>query len=230
MILYFATPDLQIIQKLRVLQPNRKPNILLSYGSPNSYTDDFLFSCRTEINSVVLDSGTWTLNCTKKKNNLNITFSGYKDYLKQFGHLFDFYFNFDEDFSQSGFFTNNRNQLCLENAGLKPIPVIHNIYGKEVDYYIEHGYDFVASGSSQNSSQQNVNYISSKLYQHNIKLHLFGTTRLNLLSEFPVYSCDSSTWTKNASFIDAIMYWNHDKQGVDKKDIVRIETRIDACR
>jgi hypothetical protein len=38
----------------------------------------------------------------------------------------------------------------MEQAGLRPVPVIHNIFNLEIDYYVKSGkYDYLALGSSQ---------------------------------------------------------------------------------
>jgi hypothetical protein len=67
------------------------------------------------------------------------------------GSHFDFYFNFDEDYSREGFDVNLANQLDLENAGLTPVPVVHDCYGGEIPYYIanKHKYPIVAIGSGE---------------------------------------------------------------------------------
>jgi hypothetical protein len=50
----------------------------------------------------------------------------------------------------TGSANNIANQIKMEQAGLRPVPVIHNIFNLEIDYYVKSGkYDYLALGSSQ---------------------------------------------------------------------------------
>ncbi len=57
--------------------------------------------------------------------------------------------NFDEDFTVNGFDRNWANQIAIEKAGFKVIPVIHDFYSHEPQFYIDKGYDLVAIGSGE---------------------------------------------------------------------------------
>jgi hypothetical protein len=78
-----------------------------------------------------------------------ISFSNYKRHVVLFGGQYDHYFNFDADFNDDAFESNLGYQLDMEREGLNPIPVIHDIFGREIDYYIQRGYQRVALGSKQ---------------------------------------------------------------------------------
>ena len=120
---------------------------------------------------------------------------------------------------------NRDNQERLEAAGLKPIYVLHSTSGEEVDYCLEQKYDYVAVGSSSLNKKENNEKIVNLLFEKGIKTHLFGFTKYDIMKSIPVYSCDSSTWTKTANDSDAILYWN---PHYDKPNKIHIETKDDA--
>jgi len=109
----------------------------------------------------------------------------------------------------------------LEAAGLKPVPVVHDSYGPEVQLYIDRGYELVALGSSEvrDADVDELYRIVDKFYSQGIKVHLLGSTKYEKLANLPVYSCDSSTWN-HAGSRGHIIYWNPNKPGIDKTDPV----------
>ncbi|MBF0227427.1 MAG: hypothetical protein HQK76_18435 [Desulfobacterales bacterium] len=196
----------------------KKLNILLSYGVSGD-EDKFLAKPTGLINSIILDSGAWSLNNRKSNNGMEITLKGYELYLKIFGDMFECYFNFDENFTPEGCLENLRNLTKLEESGLKPIPVIHDYYEDEIDYYIDKGYDMVALGSIFNAEKrkQERKYDDVKLAVNNlikkkfdIKIHVFASSSYEVLSKLPVYSSDSSNWAQNVKY-GYIPYWNEGK-------------------
>jgi hypothetical protein len=150
-----------------------------------------------------------------------INLRAYQSYLENVGRYFDFYFNFDEVLSEEGFDQNYSNQLVLEAAGLKPVPVVHDSYGPEVQLYIDRGYELVALGSSEvrDADVGELRRIVNKFYSKGIKVHLLGCTDYVKLAYTPVYSCDSSTWN-HAGSRGHIIYWNPKKLSIDKTDLV----------
>ena len=132
--IYVADLSLDLILKYAQLFPERKINVLRSFGNLGKDERGICITHRDKINSLILDSGTYTLNFAKNPG-LNISVDTYEAYLLAFGQDYDLYFNFDSDFSKNGFTTNNEHQRRLERAGLNPVPVIHDIYGDEVEYY-----------------------------------------------------------------------------------------------
>ena len=96
MIICLATPKLCVIKKVIAYHPLFKPNILLSYGSGNSDTNNLLKFDRNLVGIIMFDSGTWTLNHSCPKTQAKITFGGYQNHMKGFSHNYNGYFNFDE--------------------------------------------------------------------------------------------------------------------------------------
>ena len=61
----------------------------------------------------------------------------------------------------------------------------------------------------------------------NIKVHLFGNTRFDFISEFPIFSCDSSGWAKSGAF-GRILYWNPHNMDENKTDTIILEDYLKA--
>ena len=143
---YQASLNMEVFLKFSEMFPGKIVNILLSYAMLNHEVSDILHTYRHKIGKIILDSGTWTLNKAKGVEVKHLTLDNYMRYLKRYGHLFDFYFNFDSDFTESGTEINQYNQMVLEGVGLTPVPVVHDIYGPEIDQYIKAGYKRIALG------------------------------------------------------------------------------------
>ena len=202
--------------------PNDKLNILVSFGNRDNDASDLIFDYRHLIGNIICDSGTWTLNNAPDKHRETITVDGYAAYLKALASNFDFYFNFDEDFSKTGFEKNLVNQKILEDSGFKPVPVIHDCYSdEEVDHYIDEGYDLIAIGSGElkNSSVDELRRIVERFHSKGIRVHFLGCTEYEKLANTPVFSCDSSSWGQKGTR-GYILYWNHEKPGINKTDSI----------
>ena len=228
MLIYLATPKLSVIKKLNEHFPGIKPNILLSYGSPNIDTYNFLTTDRSLVGKIFLDSGTWTLNQNKTKYGQIITINTYESYLNSEATHCDYYFNFDECYyERTAFKINSYHQEKLEAAGFNPIYVIHNTKSIEVNYCINRKFDYVSVGSGALKKKQSTADIVNHLHNNRIKTHLLGLTKYDYLKDIPAYSCDSSSWTQAAVKSDAILFWNLNEE---KQDKIHIETMKDACK
>ena len=146
--LYLASMNLEVLLKYHQLFPQRRLNVLRSFGRLDKHDYGFVKKHRKKVGGLILDSGTWTLNNAKTPSPA-ITLPNYIRHLSLFGKDYDFYFSFDSDFTENGFGINFSNMREMEEAGVKPVPVVHDILGKEIDEYIERGYKRVALGSKQ---------------------------------------------------------------------------------
>jgi hypothetical protein len=184
----------------------------------NGNFDELLKTHRDKVGSIILDSGTWTLNNSKGPVT-HITLEGYKRYLQKFEEMFDAYFNYDSDFTEKGFGINLENQLTLERVGLRPIPVIHDVKGDEVQYYLENKakYPYVAIGSNQKDKGPALRQLVQTYYENGTRVHILGDAKYKSLANIPVYACDSSNWAMTGAYGD-IRYWNDKKAGGDKTD------------
>ena len=221
--LYQASLNLRVLKKHYELFPDKMLNVLRSFGVLKNENFGFMETHRSKIDSLVLDSGTWPLNNTESSSS-SVSLEGYMSYLSNFHRYFDYYFNFDSDHSIDGFETNINNQIELEEAGLNPVPVIHDIYGEEVDCYIDNGYTMVAIGSSQVNSPDDIESVVDKLYAAGIKIHLFGRSSYRFLAPYPLYSCDSTTWALTGGY-GYMHYWNPNKKSNDKTDKIYLEEK-----
>lgn len=210
------------------LYPNVKLSAMLSYGRRDKKSNGLLFKYKKFLNKVALDCGTWTRNQNLRKYGNTITFAGYLSFLRIFADKLDFYFNYDEDYSSNSFQTNLGFQLDLEKAGFKnAIPVIHNCYNREIPYYINAGYKYIAIGSGELAfaSLDALHYIMNVFCRSAVKVHFFGCTDYRKLAYLPVYSADSSTW-EQAGARNYIRYWNPENSRVDKTDKIYLDESI----
>jgi hypothetical protein len=199
---------------------NEPLNVLLSIALIGPDFKGFLIDCRHMVNKIVADSGAWSV----AKGNSNLTIERLISYLKLWGDKFDFYFNFDPDFSYQGFKNNYGNQLKMERAGLKPVPVIHNFYNNEINFYTNSGkYPWIALGSSQTTNFSDLKYGVDQIKWINpdIKVHWFGGSKFEWLVNLPIASCDTSSWAKAGGFGN-IYYWNAHKEGLNKTDRIYV--------
>lgn len=193
---------------------------LLSNGRVDKKYRSTFVDNRNLFNGLALDSGTWTLNKSKKcKYATKPDFRTYLTYLKRVAKYFDFYFNYDEDFSTEGYWINQEYQRRLEQEAFKPIYVIHDTKNRqEIDFCLKSGYDMVAIGSGElrgpiDELRETVNFFHNR----DIKVHFLGCTKYERLATMPVYSCDSSTWTRMGSD-GYVLWWNPAKSDFDKTD------------
>jgi len=218
--IYQADLSLELILRYHELFPDRKLNVLRSFGRLGNEEKAICINHRDKLNSVVLDSGTYTMNYAKTPER-NINIDTYETYLRSFAGDYNCYFNFDEDFTKEGFAINHAHQLKLEKAGFNPVPVVHDIYGQEVEHYIDEGYELVAIGSLERGIDD-LYLACERFAQVGVKVHLFGTARYDYITQLPIYSCDSTTGAKTGAY-GSILYWNPHKCAVNKTDMIYVE-------
>jgi hypothetical protein len=111
---------------------------------------------------------------------------------------------------------------CLEDKGLKPVPVIHaNTKMQWVDKYVESGHKYLGIGGlGQESTRETYTEWADKLFAHLcpkpsrlpiVKLHGFAMTSIPLMTRYPWYSVDSSRWAKAAGYSSILVPYK--KQG-----------------
>ena len=217
--LYQASLSLSILKKYVELF-SEPLSVLLSIALIGGETKGFLIDYRNMIDSIIADSGAWSV--AKGKSILSI--DALIAYLKLWGHLFDRYFNFDTNFSDKGFKDNYNNQRKMEKEGLHPIPVVHNFFNFEIDFYMSSGkYQWVALGSAQSKNFSDFQYAVDRIKRKdpNVKIHWFGGSRFEWLIQTPVASCDTSSWVRTGGF-GCIYYWNDHKEGIYKADRIYV--------
>ena len=100
------------------------------------------------------------------------------------------------------------NQKAMEERGVKPLPCFH--YGEPeeyLEYYIEN-YSYITLGGMVPISTPQLRYWLDRLWSKyltddegrpKIKVHGFGLTVLELMTKYPWYSVDSSSWVQIAA-------------------------------
>jgi hypothetical protein len=219
--IFNAGMQLKVLLEYAKLYPAVKLDILKSFATRDHEIQRFCGDKRKKIGNLIFDSGTYSLNNSSQTPS-GVNLSAYKAYLLQFGQQFDWYFNFDSDFSGGDSPENYQNQLELEGAGLKPVPVVHDIYGDEIQHFIDTGNKMVALGSSQITSMKVLAGVMEQFASTGVKVHLLGNVSFNFISNFPIYSCDTSAHAQRGKY-GFIYYWNPNNPDVDKTDRIYLD-------
>jgi hypothetical protein len=222
--IYHASLDLRVL-KWVYERFKELINVLLSMSTMKGDTYGFLIAYRYMAGSIIADSGAWSVNAGTS----NLTIEELNSYLQLWGHLFGVYFNFDTDFTDRGFDNNITNQIIMERAGLHPVPVVHNFFDDEIEYYVKSGeYGWLALGSSQSTNFDDMRYAVDKIKRWgnpDIRIHWFGGSRYDWLCQLPIGACDTSSWAKTGAY-GYIMYWNPHEEKFNKGHRVYVGGRI----
>ena len=213
--LAISSPRINDILVYKAIFRDHKINVLITYASKVD-KEAFQETYRDEIGCLMLDSGAYTLNKSQWTRQMF-------DIAKKYGHFastaascYDLKFNLDEDFSIHGREANLRNQLYLERHGVDAIPVVHDLFRGEIEYYISQGYKIVAIGQCEEGRA--FDQLESgiwRLHSKGVLVHLFGNTNYNYLAGMPVWSSDSSSWSRYIKYGN-VMWWNNQKEPTTK--------------
>ena len=125
----------------------------------------------------------------------------YIDFIKENESVITLYSNLDVIGSSEGTW---KNQMIMENAGIKPVPVFH--YGENIKWLkriLARGYDYISLGGMVPISTKELipwldmlwsNYLTDEKGFPIVKVHGFGLTSLVLMLRYPWYSVDSTSW------------------------------------
>ncbi len=197
--IFQASMEPEVLMRYSELFPDRRVNVLLSYAISRD-NNWFTTKARDIVGGLILDSGTYTFNYSKQKENLGDLLERYRAYLQEFGSSYDYYINFDDDFSKNGFKVNFDNQEYLEAYGLIPVPVVHDVKGDEVDIYLDKGCPIIAIGSSEGSGREVLKPIVDKIHRAEREVHIMGSAKVDLLMNLPIEYCDSSSWAQRGAY------------------------------
>lgn len=151
--------------------------------------------------NLFLDSGAFSAYTQK----VEIDVQEYIDFIKTHQDVIEVYANLDfihlTDKKLSAVKT-WENQMAMEAAGLKPIPVFH--YGEDEKWlqrYLKKGYEYIALGGMVKTTNLLVwldriwhQYLVDEKGFPKVKVHGFGQTSLRLMLRYPWYSVDSTSW------------------------------------
>lgn len=201
--------------------PEDPPNVLVSLAYNMNEWKLFLERYRHMIGVLIGDSGAWS----SAQGTSDISLDDVIFLFSRYGPLLDRYFNFDSNFSDKGFEDNIANQLKMERAELFPIPVIHNFFDGEIEYYAKSGkYSWVALGSSQSTNLDDFRYAVDKVKWCNpdIKIHWFGGSKFDWMIRVPVAACDTTSWARTGQF-GKINFHNHQ---TGKSDLIYVGGQV----
>jgi hypothetical protein len=223
--IFQASLFLRVLKRYYEMFPDDPLDVLLSLAYNQSERNGFLVKYRHMIDAIIGDSGAWSFAQGKS----DITLEELIAVLNICGEQFTRYFNFDTDFRDKGFENNIANQIIMEKAGLYPVPVIHNFFDKEIEYYVKSGkYDWLALGSSQSTNFDDIRYAVDRIItwgDPNIRIHWFGGSKFEWLAKLPIAACDTSSWAKTGQF-GYIRYWNPHEEKFNKTHNIFVSGRL----
>jgi hypothetical protein len=129
------------------------------------------------------------------------------------------------------------NQMNMEAMGCRPLPCFHM---GEPNEYLEHyikNYDYITLGGMVGASGKQLEiwldrvwnkYLIDGAGKAKIKVHGFGITSIPIMSNFPWYSCDSSSWIQTAAF-GGIVHPTFGPLSVSSKSPARHEMGYHLC-
>ena len=220
--IYHASLFKKVLEMYQERYPPRKLNVLRSYGMRDKEDHAYRTTHRNRCSSICRDGGTYTLYNSIHPPTRPITLEGYIQEMLEYKDDYDWYANYDKCFVGDCFELNIANQVRMEREGLHPVPVIHDIFGEEVDYYIEEGYEMIAVGSPQLTNEKTLEYLMRRFENTRVRIHLFATTKWDYLTQFPIYSSDTSTWARMSGY-GHIYWWNPHKTGEYKGETVYLQ-------
>jgi hypothetical protein len=129
-----------------------------------------------------------------------------------------------------------RNQLEMESYGVRALPCFHA--GEDERYlqwYLQH-YDYITLGGMVGSSTKQLMIWLTRMFDRYLapggkvrcKVHGFGITSVEIMEEYPWYSCDSSSWIQTAAFGNILMPKVNRKIGVQMSVSGKSPARHDA--
>jgi hypothetical protein len=123
-----------------------------------------------------------------------------------------------------------KNQKAMEARGCKPLPCFH---AGEPEHYLEEyvrNYEYITLGGMVGSSTQQLAKWLDRMWDKYLsepgtgrprcKVHGFGITSRQLMTDYPWHSCDSSSWIQTAAF-GAIEMPKHGPFAVSEKSPAR---------
>lgn len=173
--------------------------ILISYHYFKSIDLDDLFSKKfgEPYPDVFADSGAYSA----MTQGVNITTKEYADWVKRWSHWFSAYSNLDVIMDAEKTW---ENQQTLEAMGLKPLPAFHVTEDyKWLEMYIEN-YQYIALGVAGMQQRRDplMRWLIRcfEIAQNKSVFHGFALTSWEVMSSFPWYSVDSSSWGQGFRF------------------------------
>lgn len=204
---YFAGADNS--NSLSLLKQENVKRILVSYYSLTKKHIPEYANFET-----FLDSGAFSA----LSQNDPVDIDQYIQFLKDHKDNFKVYANLDEIGSAEGTL---KNQLYMEEHGLQPLPCFH--YGEDFKFLIDYAekYDYFAIGGLVPYAKDfpKITEFLDKVFHtlepyfkraKPLKLHGFGMGGPRVLTRYPFYSADSTSWLSGGTF-GTMVIWDPQK-------------------
>ena len=152
---------------------------------------------------VLVDSGAYTIDNMKKQGKVvdGLDLPGYCAWLKEHPTLYTHYVNLDVISNGKATYDN---WIEMRKQGLNPIPVYHATTDvKWLHKYLDAGVDYLCLGAVAfmyterrlaNFDHIWANHLTDKQGMPLVKVHGFGLTSLRIITRYPWFSVDSSSW------------------------------------
>lgn len=228
---FISSPSANVLRELM----KRCPDILLSIlwtaaRMPRKYKE-YLKEFESIISSIVLDNGAFSAMFSKLDVTVTelITRFTVHSSLNQGRYLM--VFSPDFNFGQHGFSDNYEELLKLQNANVVGVPVIHNLKNHEAWSYAEDYPEFIAIGQSRGRLvPENLFPLVFWLHlEKHVRVHLFGITDFDIISNCPAFSCDSKSWLDDAK-TGVVRFWNPEKTERNKTDVIYFPEELDKIK
>ena len=227
---FISSPTAKVLRGLKERRPDLKLNILLTAARLPREMEKFLTEFAPIIKSIAFDNGAFSAINSKLDITVDQLITRFTVHSSLHQDKYLMVFSPDFNFGPDGFEQNYEELLNMEDAGIVAVPVIHNLKNHEAWSYSEDHPEFIAIGQSKRRlSPSNLFPVVFDLVEHHINVHLFGITDFELISGCPIFSCDSTSWLKDAN-TGVIRFWNPEIKDRNKTDIIYFPEELDKRR
>lgn len=211
---YLVPPDIGIIREV-IQRFDPTPYILLSFVRVGQDFGHFLYTYRSKLGKIMIDSGAYS----EMQGTLSVDLDTYLAYVEPCGHLFDYCVNLDVE--PQNYDVRMWNLAKLKRVCSNVLPVVHDPYAGEIDQLYDMGHHYILLGSTWGNDRKQLDFIFNRYVYSgrfpNIRFHKLGTTTYVGLCEYPYYSCDSAAFIKVGGFGN-IFFWNENREPDDNGD------------
>jgi hypothetical protein len=158
---------------------------------------------------ILLDSGTYSAFHQRREQ---IELKAYISFVKRNSHLIEHPVNLDvihdgrdPDETKAACEKSYSNFQIMKNAGLKPLPVVHQTDGSGwLEKYLEEAEPYIALAPRKNGGKRAIKWLlrcfeTIRQASYPVKVHGLAVTSSILMTEFPWTSVDSTTWIRQAA-------------------------------
>ncbi len=216
--IYLSALSYSHINNLIDKNKNTNINILEAFDA-KEYRNQKIFNILTlgkSINSIMIDSGTYTLNSGNHKGRRDIlaTVDNYIIFANNIANDVDFFINFDYSFEPESLYLNEEIRAYMMRKGVNSMPVMHSFDKSEIKYMISIQNSHIAISRKLLGKKKKAIEVIEELYNNGKKVHLLGCTALEFLSKTKAWSSDSSSAIQHAKNRQGIFYSDSNNKSI----------------